>query len=220
MKTLRKIFHAILISLLFLSAGPMPAFAWEFIMSDVDGTLTAGETYNITVEFNGDSTDYLDLLSFAIEWNTSLIELADFPELAEYTRGSGFNQYTLWMESPIASIPDVDNGRWYDVSGETDLDHMGEFYPEATGETQMATFTFTALESGYFEDLASFYFTPENNLTELVDINGESYSAEDGQLQIFKDGTSSVMAPVPVPAAAWLFGSGLLGLLTVRRRNK
>jgi hypothetical protein len=27
------------------------------------------------------------------------------------------------------------------------------------------------------------------------------------------------LAPIPVPAAAWLFGSGLVGLLTVRRRK-
>jgi hypothetical protein len=27
-------------------------------------------------------------------------------------------------------------------------------------------------------------------------------------------------APVPIPAAAWLFGSGLVGLISIARRNK
>ncbi|MFC1589406.1 VPLPA-CTERM sorting domain-containing protein [Pseudomonadota bacterium] len=32
--------------------------------------------------------------------------------------------------------------------------------------------------------------------------------------------TGQILAPVPVPAAVWLFGSGLLGLTTVARRKK
>jgi hypothetical protein len=84
----------------------------------------------------------------------------------------------------------------------------------------MATFTFEALQSGYFEDLAGFYFTPENDLTERVDINGLGFNAQDGELIIYKEGSSSVMAPVPVPAAVWLLGSGILSLVGLRRRTK
>jgi hypothetical protein len=29
-----------------------------------------------------------------------------------------------------------------------------------------------------------------------------------------------IVDPIPIPAAAWLFGSGLLGLVGVMRRNK
>ena len=170
--------------------------AWQFVMSNVDGTLTEGETYTISVDFEGEAEDYLDLISFAIEWDTALLELTDFPDLAEYTRGSGFTEYTLWGESAIPSVPDTENGRWYDISSETDLDHMGEFFPEDTGETHMVTLTFTALQSGYFDELASFYFTPENDLTELVDINGSTYTAENGQLQFYKDGNRSILAPL------------------------
>ena len=38
---------------------------------------------------------------------------------------------------------------------------------------------------------------------------------------VFYDNLSfAQVAPVPVPAAVWLFGSGLLGLLGVARRRK
>jgi hypothetical protein len=39
---------------------------------------------------------------------------------------------------------------------------------------------------------------------------------------VYKGGTldlSAAASPVPVPAAAWLFGSGLLGLVGVARRK-
>lgn len=39
-----------------------------------------------------------------------------------------------------------------------------------------------------------------------------------GNKQVF--GTLSTFSPIPIPAAVWLFGSGLLGLLGVARRNK
>ncbi|MBN1906182.1 MAG: hypothetical protein JW927_13910 [Deltaproteobacteria bacterium] len=167
--------------------------ACQFVMSDVDGVLTSGENYTISVEFEGDTTDYLDNISFAIEWDTSLLELADFPDLEEYIRGSGFSKYILWGESTIPSIPDIERGRWYDISSETDLDHLAEFYPVLTGETHVATFTFTALQTGTFTDMVNFYFSPETNLTELVDINGTVYNAEDGDLIITKENNTSVL---------------------------
>ena len=215
-----KMLYAFFISMLITGISSLPAFAWQVNMSDVDGTLTVGEAYTVSVDFEGDASDMLDMVAFAIEWDTSLVEIADFPELAEYTRGTGFDEYVLWGGSPIGSIPNINHGRWYDIAGETDLDHMHEFFPVATGETHIATLTFNALQTGIFEDVVSFYFTPEDDLTELVDINYETFIAQQGELMIYKEGSTSVMAPVPVPAAVWMLGSGLLGLIGLRRRAK
>lgn len=44
--------------------------------------------------------------------------------------------------------------------------------------------------------------------------------ADGGSFQISKDKDIRVPAPVPIPAAVWLFGSGLLGLVGIARRKK
>ena len=221
MKSSRKMFYAVLFSVLFTIVSVLPAFAWQFSLSDADGDLTAGENYTMTVEFEGVATDYLDLLSFAIEWDTEKLALSGFVEVPTYSRSPGFPDpdYNLFQPTFISPIPDIPNGRYYDVNGECTLGHKGEFFPEASSETLMATFTFEALETGSFTDLAGFYFTPETDLTELVNINGMTFKAEDGQLQINKIGTTSVLSAVPVPGAVWLLGSGLLGLIGLRRRK-
>ena len=37
---------------------------------------------------------------------------------------------------------------------------------------------------------------------------------------MFAEGEIDVVSPIPIPAAAWLFGSGLLGLIGIARRKK
>jgi hypothetical protein len=37
---------------------------------------------------------------------------------------------------------------------------------------------------------------------------------------MFAEGEIDVVSPVPIPAAVWLFGSGLLGLIGIARRKK
>jgi len=56
--------------------------------------------------------------------------------------------------------------------------------------------------------------TLQNNLTAVTNDNGEIafIQKKDGDIGI-------VVNPVPVPAAVWLFGSGLLGLVGVARRK-
>jgi hypothetical protein len=41
-----------------------------------------------------------------------------------------------------------------------------------------------------------------------------------GSATLAADGTLAINAPVPLPAAVWLFGSGLMGLVGVSRRRK
>ena len=213
---------ALSLGIVFAIVGGQQAFAWQFNLSNVDGTLVQGQTYTMNVEFEGATSDYLDFLSFAIEWDTNLLALTAFVDVAEYDRSPGFPDpdYSLWGPTDFTPTPDTTNGRYYDVNAQSALLHMGEFFPEATGESLMATFTFEAQQSGTFTDMASFYFTPETNLTEAVVINDTEFGAEAGTLQISKIGSSSVISAVPIPGAVWLLGTGLLGMIGLRRRNR
>ena len=63
------------------------------------------------------------------------------------------------------------------------------------------------------EDLIATYGLGEDLiLTISVDTNA-------GSENIFIDNVAVEGSPVPVPAAVWLLGSGLLGLIGIRRRN-
>ena len=73
--------------------------------------------------------------------------------------------------------------------------------------TQMATISLTALETGaatfsLFED----QFNPLSSGLTFAVLSGVQFSGADVQI-------------IPVPAAVWLFGSGLLGLVGMARRN-
>jgi hypothetical protein len=64
------------------------------------------------------------------------------------------------------------------------------------------------------EDLISTYAFGESlSLTISVDTNAATEN-------IFVDNVAFTANPVPVPAAVWLLGSGLLGLLGIRRKNR
>lgn len=49
---------------------------------------------------------------------------------------------------------------------------------------------------------------------------GTSIVADNNNVVATWDGASFSMTPVPVPAALWLFGSGLLGLVGIARRRR
>ena len=62
-----------------------------------------------------------------------------------------------------------------------------------------------------------FFNTAE--LTSILLPNGMTPESE-GWTLTFDDGALSPNVVVPIPAAAWLFGSGLLGLIGMSRRKK
>ncbi len=78
----------------------------------------------------------------------------------------------------------------------------------------------TSLQDGapdVWFDLAS------QNLIVTLDVNGAGlaeYSAAAGNFQFALGPDLDIGNPVPVPAAVWLFGSGLLGLIGLRRRKR
>ena len=222
---------AFLLGVLFLGMlGMGTAHAWYIELTNVDGTLTEGEYYTMDIYFQGEETDNLETYFAAVRWNESLVSLAGIVYY-DYTRPEPpFGEYTLWNGEELPDSPpgshfgywDVPSNEYWNINGAENLDHPDEFYPMATGENLLATLWFTAQTSGYYEDIASFI---NSNTDELVMINDQTLvEAEDfcplydGIITFRKQGTSSIIAPVPIPAAVWLLGSGVVGLLGLRRR--
>lgn len=63
-------------------------------------------------------------------------------------------------------------------------------------------------------------FSLDNVFFECTTADCVSNIAQGNQVSIVSGTLSSAPDPVPVPAAVWLFGSGLLGLIGVARRKK
>lgn len=64
----------------------------------------------------------------------------------------------------------------------------------------------------YVGDIRTLYTEGDEFYRRDLDIGGEQYTVDLGFEGV-------ALAPVPVPAAVWLFGSGLLGLISVARRK-
>ena len=80
------------------------------------------------------------------------------------------------------------------------------------------TFTFTFDTTGKSRDsmgwvMREFFFTATDVSTTLIFASGETDAFGPALDNLRVD-------PVPIPAAAWLLGSGLLGLVAIRRRFK
>ena len=119
------------------------------------------------------------------------------------------------------------------------MENAGSYYAVAGNDTapgaSNTNFSFTAWESGtYFLTISAFANSPEdafgNNgfdsqFWTVENGFGTSFSSfEDGGFSSFDyalslNGTVATTA-VPVPAAAWLFASGLFGLVSVARRSR
>ena len=136
------------------------------------------------------------------------------------------------------SIGDITSGKFWSTGGGTaqdkpdDMVNMlafeGIVVPGLTGNKDPASFSgqtllTTADFTGYLTVKASTYVW-------LFKINGDATSANQIQVEIGKalDGknndishyTEWAVAEVPLPAAAWLFMSGLLGLAGLRKSSK
>ncbi|MFV1998506.1 MAG: VPLPA-CTERM sorting domain-containing protein, partial [Acidiferrobacterales bacterium] len=135
---------------------------------------------------------------------------------------SGFpiNVYTaasnLGGNSPAGSIAGgpVPTGTLDDVAGTITMDLSSWFFnwndsdlQAGTGKADGVTSTFA---TGVWDPVSGLYTLSWQSLTGLGPTPG---------LVTFIS-LSGVASPVPVPAAAWLFGSGLLSLVGISRRRK
>ena len=94
--------------------------------------------------------------------------------------------------------------------------------PGAPGGNDGAGISFITSVTGASTTGNTTTFTFEMFANEYVNPSEDPYAAgaPEGTVQLHLTGTGVYTAPVPVPAAIWLFGSGVLGLAGFARRKK
>jgi hypothetical protein len=114
-----------------------------------------------------------------------------------------------------------------DFINDTTATYVGNTYSRVVGgDDAIATGTYGAMTS--YDSLDGLYFAGYNPITKVVTLSNIGAGLYDTDLtNAQNDGTNGytlaiqdTTPAVPVPAAAWLMGSGLVGLAGIARRRK
>jgi hypothetical protein len=111
--------------------------------------------------------------------------------------------YSITAHSASTSLWENSNGTWYDRT---------TFYD---GVNSLA---------GGIHYIDGNYVSDDHTVTSLWGNNTRTFTdtiiSITDQPNITDFMVALAPAPIPIPAAAWLFGSGLVGLISIARRNK
>ena len=162
---------------------------------------TSGIALAATVGFSPDPVNVAPGETFSVG-----IVGTDFTELSGGTFDLGFDSTVLRIDSVV-----IDS--YWDFLPDGGGPAAGDVWPgigfdvfvndPAVGDFAIATINLTALIAG---------------TSDLVVLNSQFFSTTAQLFPTLINGTVNV-GQVPVPAAVWLFGSGLLGLIGVARRK-
>ncbi len=162
--------------------------------------ISSGSAWADTVAFSPDTSN----VGVGEIFNVDIV--GDFTELAGGVIDLGFDSAAVQINSVTIDpyfdfLPDGGGPSTGDTWQGIGFDVLAN--DPATGIFTIATINITALVPG------------TSNLTILG--TSEFFSAT---AQLFPTVNSGTIATVPIPAAAWLFGSGLIGLIGIARRKK
>lgn len=154
-------------------------------------SITVGETVSVDIEISG--LESVDLAGFDLDvsFDDSVLD---------------FTGYTLYDELGVVPADASDWSQGDDGSGTINVAEMSWLW-DLSGQSDsftLATLTFAGLEVGS-SDLTFTY-------TDLSDDWGDVITAD-------LLGGNVDVNPVPLPGAVWLLGSGLAGLVGLKRRK-
>ena len=199
-----RLLHVLIGMLLFVGLNQAQA-ALVYTFSDLSSDATPASDLDATLTFtvvSGGSATFNDLLTLTLDNQTTAPNAFNINEVYFNFTGdhSGFS-----LESGIATLN----------HGPTPADGFGDFDIKLDGFTLVSggasvwtiDLGLTGVTESYFNDLSSIPPGDTQTLAALKFVQGPGDDSAFG-------------AVVPVPAAVWLFGSGLLGLIGVARRKK
>lgn len=207
---------------LFLLAGAMTAQAWQVEVTNVEGDLTLGQYYWQEIYFYSDTgDDNLNKFFLTLDYDESKVELVGVL-YDDYDDGDPFFPETIWNGG---LLPHTDNGnQLYNLNGTETLGNSGIFLP-SVGDTQLVRIAWNPLVA---EDDVTVATWGDADASDFVQVDDVQYWMptdfrnidDDPLLAVTYNETENraILAPVPIPAAVWLLGSGLLGIVGLRRR--
>ena len=142
----------------------------------------------------------------------------DFQEITFISFGVSSATYDLVLfdaGTTVSTEPSTTSLTLADVTGIVDISANPAPYTASFGADTAALGATAEFELALW-DSSSSTFTFVTDFTAIV--AGNSYAIEFGSVTGEVYGVD--LAPIPVPAAVWLFGSGLIGLVGVARRKK
>jgi len=186
----RSILSTVSTALLLNSASAVHAASISFSNTSVTAGLGDLITFDVLMDFTGDSTlgGGTDIF-----YDASILSYQSFD----------FSTTTLALDSDFSRSPDV-------LFNELEGLAFGNFNG-LSGPGVVGTLTFQVVALG---DATLSMAETDNALAGGGFISATTYDS-----QVVSFGTASVSA-VPVPAAIWLFGSGLIGLIGVVKRKQ
>jgi hypothetical protein len=239
-------FMLLIATALFLSfglanSGAAAPFDWYMSITN-EADLVTGEYFYLDVYFsntdNGsptvgnDGLDNLNCYFLDLGYNTDMMDFVQATYIDHYVSDGGPFPTQVFDGGLIPSQP-IENPDGYlrDIMGSEPLGVPRVFYPDdqidanSTGVTNapynhLARLWFTASVTGHYDDLDVQWYAPDRD--SLIRVDMLVYDVEKGHQFITweEDGVvKCTYDPVPVPAAVWLLGSGLLGLIGIRRRS-
>ena len=172
--------------------------------------LMASQANAATVSINPASITVGDGASFSLT-----VSGADFPE----TIGGGFS---LSWDANILALTSAD----VDLLGQlTTAGWDTSSVSSAAGQLDVLNASFATTFTGAFDILTLDFLALQQGVTTadlaLNPIQGSDWVAGDffTAIPVTYEGATVTVGAVPVPAAVWLFGSGLIGLVGIARRR-
>ena len=186
--------------LICLMAYALPANA-ALITSNTTSILTEGQAYAETFVLDGSS--YSDVvLSLTAKGDYGWSTGSEFETIDFYIDGT---QVAHWINSHDV---DVNETPLEVTSGISIVENFYEFDYTLSGDISISN----ALWESFAAD-------GEINISWINGVNVAPYAVEGGDDFVSYSIAGNNVSAVPVPAAIWLFGTGLIGLAGVARRN-